>query len=53
MANAGSALGRLFPIGRNSSDLGLTVKLTVKVQRLVNSSNDDNGLEMQEMIEWE
>jgi hypothetical protein len=52
-ANASSALGRLFPIGRDSSGFGLTVKLTVNKQRLVFLSNGDNGLEMKEMIEWE
>lgn len=40
-------------IKRNSSFLGLTVKLTVMMQLLVVKANDDNGLAAQEMIEWE
>jgi hypothetical protein len=37
----------------NLSAFALTVKLTVKQAVLVIKSNADNGLEMQEMIEWE
>lgn len=46
----GPRLGRLFPIGRNSSAFGLTVIRTVKTARLVIEANDDNGLPGQELM---
>lgn len=52
-SNGSRDLGRLFPSGRDSRDFGLTAKLTVKEALLVTKSNGDNGLEMQEIIEWE
>ena len=48
-----SRLVSLGTVDRNWSFFGLTVNLTVETVCLASWSNDDNGLEMQEMIEWE
>lgn len=43
----------MVPNRWKSSFFGLTVNLTVNEAFLVIKFNGDNGLEMQEMIEWE
>ena len=53
LAASASNLISLTLVERGLSVRRLTVKLTVKTRRLVISSNDDNGLETQEVIEWE
>ncbi len=47
------ALVRLDLLMRNLSGFGLTVKAPVRLQCLAIESNDDNGLPVQEMTEWE
>jgi hypothetical protein len=47
------ALLRLDLLTRNLSGFGLTAKAAARLQCLIVASNDDNGLPVQHVTEWE